>query len=154
VRARRDDVVLLIAGDGPLGAELKAKAGGLGLGDAVRFLGSVPNERVAPLVAAADLFALSSALEATPTVALEALACGTPVVSTDNPGGVELRGIFGEDVAVVPRQDPEALAQAILSFLEVPRRARAQTARIVAERFRLPGVAARYLALYREAVDR
>ena len=154
VRARRDDVTLLIAGDGPLDAELKAKARGLGLGEAVRFLGSVPNERVAPLVGAADLFALSSVLEATPTVALEAMACGTPVVSTDNPGGVELRGIFGGDVAVVPRQDPGALAEAILSFLEAPRRASAETARLVAERFRLPGVAARYLALYREAVER
>lgn len=154
VRARRDDVTLLIAGDGPLEADLKAQAGRLGLGDSVRFLGNVPNERVAALTAAADLFALSSALEATPTVALEALACGTPVVSTDNPGGVELRGIFGEDVAVVPRHDPAALAQAVLAFLEAPRRAGPQTASILEERFRLPGVAARYLALYREALAR
>jgi glycosyltransferase involved in cell wall biosynthesis len=57
-------------------------------------------------------------------------------------------------VAVVPRQDPAALADAILAFLETPRRASAETARIVAERFRLPGVAARYLALYREALAR
>jgi glycosyltransferase involved in cell wall biosynthesis len=153
VRARRD-VTLLIAGDGPLEAELKEKARTLGLGDSVRFLGRVPNERVAALTAAADLFALSSALEATPTVALEALACGTPVVSTDNPGGVELHGIFGEDVAVVPRGDPPALAGAILAFLEAPRRTHPETASTVAERFRLPGVAARYLALYREAEAR
>jgi glycosyltransferase involved in cell wall biosynthesis len=154
VRARRTDVTLLIAGGGPLEAELKAKTAALGLEDAVRFLGLVPNERVAALVGAADLFALSSLLEATPTVALEALACGTPVVSTDNPGGLELRGIFGEDVAVVPRQDPAALAQALLAFLDSPRRARPETARIVADRFRLPGVAARYLSLYREATAR
>lgn len=154
VRARRDDVTLLIAGDGPLEADLKARAAGLGLGESVRFLGRVPNEQVAALTAAADIFALSSALEATPTVALEALACGTPVVSTDNPGGVELRGIFGEDVAVVPRQDPAALADSILAFLEAPRRTRPRTAGILEERFRLPGVAARYLALYREALAR
>jgi glycosyltransferase involved in cell wall biosynthesis len=154
VRARRDDVTLLIAGDGPLEAELQAKANALALGGSVRFLGRVPNEQVAGLTAAADLFALSSALEATPTVALEALACGTPVVSTDNPGGIELHGIFGNDVAVVPRQDPAALAAAILGFLQAPRRARPETARILEERFRLPGVAARYLALYREAVAR
>jgi glycosyltransferase involved in cell wall biosynthesis len=154
VRARRADVTLLLAGTGPLEAELKAKARDLGLLDAVRFLGLVPNDRVAALVGAADLFVLSSLLEATPTVALEALACGTPVVSTDNPGGVELRGIFGEDVGVVPRQDAAALAEAVLSFLERPRRASAATARTVADRFRLPGVAARYLALYREALGR
>jgi glycogen(starch) synthase len=154
VRARRGDVTLLIAGVGPQETELKAKARGLGLGDAVRFLGLVPNDRVAALVGAADLFALSSVLEATPTVALEALACGTPVVSTDNPGGLELRGIFGEDVAVVPRQDPAALAQAILDHLAAPRRTCPETARIVADRFRLPGVAARYLELYRAALAR
>jgi len=154
VRERRADVTLLIAGGGPLEAELKAKVRKLGLQEAVRFLGLVPNERVAALVGAADLFALSSLLEATPTVALEALACATPVVSTDNPGGLELRGIFGNDVAVVPKQDPQALARAILAFLEAPRRASAETARIVADRFRLPGVAARYLALYREALSR
>jgi len=154
VRARREDVTLLIAGEGPLESELKGRARDLGLGDVVRFLGAVPNERVAALQGAADLFALSSALEATPTVALEALACATPVVSTDNPGGLELSGIFGEDVAVVPRRDPASLARAILAFLDSPRRARPETARIVAERFRLPGVVARYLALYREAAAR
>ena len=153
VRERRPDATLLIAGSGPLEAELKAKAGNLGLEGAVRFLGLVPNERVAALQSAADLFALSSVLEATPTVALEALACATPVVSTDNPGGLELRGIFADDVTVVPKQDPVALARAILAFLEAPRRASAETARIVAERFRLKGVAARYLALYREALS-
>jgi glycosyltransferase involved in cell wall biosynthesis len=154
VRARREDASLLVAGDGPLEADLKARARALGLGESVRFLGRVPNHEVAALTAAADLFALSSALEATPTVALEALACGTPVVSTDNPGGIELHGIFGDDVAVVPRRDPAALADSILGFLAAPRRARPQTASILDERFRLPGVAARYLALYREALAR
>jgi glycosyltransferase involved in cell wall biosynthesis len=154
VRARRGDVTLLIAGTGPAETELMDRARDLGLGDAVRFLGLVPNDRVAGLVGAADLFVLSSVLEATPTVALEALACGTPVVSTDNPGGIELRGIFGADVAVVPRQDPGVLAQAILDSVAAPRRTCPETARIVADRFRLPGVAARYLALYREALAR
>jgi glycosyltransferase involved in cell wall biosynthesis len=112
---------------------LKAQAASLGLGDAVRFLGLVPNDEVAALQGGADLFVLSSVLEATPTVALEALACGTPVVSTDNPGGLELREIFGPDVAVVPKAD-------------------AATARHIAERFRLDGVAERYLGLYAEAM--
>jgi hypothetical protein len=67
---------------------------------------------------------------------------------------VELHGIFGDDVAVVTRRDPGGLAEAILAFLAAPRRATPETAGIVADRFRLPGVAARYLALYREAVAR
>jgi glycosyltransferase involved in cell wall biosynthesis len=111
----------------------------------------VPNEQVAELQAAADLFVLSSVLEATPTVALEALASGTPVVSTDNPGGVELGALFGDDVRVVPKQDPPALARAVLAGLAEPRRTLARTAALLDERFRLDGVAAQYLRLYEEA---
>jgi glycosyltransferase involved in cell wall biosynthesis len=151
VHATRPDARLLIAGSGDQEAALRAQAARLGLGDAVRFLGLVPNDRVASLQAAADLFVLSSVLEATPTVALEALASGTPVVSTDNPGGIELGALFPGDVTVVPKSDPAALAGAILGSLAQPRRASAATAGTIAGRFRLPGVVARYLALYEEA---
>jgi glycosyltransferase involved in cell wall biosynthesis len=151
VRERRPDAVLLVAGAGEMEAPLKAHAQRLGLGEAARFLGLVPNEEVAELQGAADLFVLSSLLEATPTVALEALACGTPVVSTDSPGGVELAGLFAGDVRVVPKRDPEALAAEILAFLGAPRRTLPDSRRTIAERFRLAGVAERYLALYREA---
>jgi glycosyltransferase involved in cell wall biosynthesis len=154
VRRRREDAVLLIAGTGEAERDLRAQAARLGLGGAVRFLGLVPNEEVAELQAAADLFVLSSILEATPTVALEALASGTPVVSTDNPGGKELAGLFGDDLAVVPMRDPDALAERILAFLAAPRRARESTAGLVADRFRLAGVAERYLDVYREALER
>jgi glycosyltransferase involved in cell wall biosynthesis len=151
VRRERPDARLLIAGSGELEADLKARAAGLGLGESVRFLGLTPNAEVARLQAAADLFVLSSELEATPTVALEALACGTPVVSTDNPGGLELGALFGDDVAVVPRKDPPAFAAAALAHLAAPRRTRDSSATLVAERFRLPGVVDRYLQLYEEA---
>ena len=70
----------------------------------VSFAGLVDNARVARYCAAADLFVLPSLLEALPTVAVEALACGTPVISTDNPGGLELNDLFGDDVAIVPRR--------------------------------------------------
>ena len=76
----------------------------------VTFAGLRRQRAVARYCAAADLFVLPSLLEALPTVAVEALACGTPVVSSDNPGGVELHGVFGDDVAVVPREQPSALA--------------------------------------------
>ena len=153
VRAERPEAVLLVAGSGEAEGALKQEAAALGLGESVRFLGLVPNPEVAALQGAADLFVLPSVLEATPTVALEALASGTPVVSADNPGGVELHGIFGDDVGVVPRQDPATLASAILGFLASPRRTSAATAGVIQERFRLPGVAARYLALYEEAAQ-
>jgi glycosyltransferase involved in cell wall biosynthesis len=152
VVAARPDATLLIAGAGEEEAALKAHAARLDLADSVRFLGLVRNDEVAVLQGGADLFVLSSVLEATPTVALEALACGTPVVSTDNPGGVELHETFEDDVEVVPKGDAPALAAAILRFLADPRRTRPRSDRSIAERFRVPGVVDRYLALYREAV--
>jgi glycosyltransferase involved in cell wall biosynthesis len=151
VRASRRDATLLIAGEGETRAALEQQARRLGLGDSVRLLGLVPNQQVAELQAAADLFVLSSTLEATPTVALEALASGTPVVSTDNPGGLELGALFGADVRIVPRRDPQALAAALLAFAAAPRRADAATAALVESRFRVRGVVERYLALYAEA---
>jgi glycosyltransferase involved in cell wall biosynthesis len=151
VRRKRPDAALLVAGSGEEEHALKARASALGLSDAVRFLGLVPNAEVARLQAAADLFVLSSVLEATPTVALEALAAGTPVLSTDNPGGLELRDLLGEDVTVVPRRDPGALAAAALAFLERPRRASPRTLATVADRFSEAAVVERYLELYRRA---
>jgi glycosyltransferase involved in cell wall biosynthesis len=151
VAKARPDATLAVAGAGEEEAALRAQAARLGLGDAVRFLGLVANDEVAVLSGAADLFVLSSTLEATPTVALEALACGTPVVSTDNPGGTELAEIFADDVAVVPKQDPCALAGAVLRFLSGPRRTRPETAARIAGRFRLSGVVDRYLEVYAEA---
>lgn len=153
MRGAREGALLLIAGSGECEATLKAQAQRLQLAGHVRFLGLVPNDEVARLQAAADLFVLSSELEATPTVALEALACGTPVASTDNPGGIELRGLFGDDVQVVPRKDPQALAHSILEFAAAPRRARGATAALIESRFRVSGVVERYLSLYAEAAS-
>jgi glycosyltransferase involved in cell wall biosynthesis len=152
VRRERGDAVLVLAGAGEMENPLKAQAEALGLGPSARFLGLVPNDEVAALQGAADLFALSSVLEATPTVALEALACGTPVVSTDSPGGIELAAMFGPDVALVPRGDATALARAILDRLARRARTGEETARRIAERFRLDGVAERYLGLYEQAM--
>lgn len=152
LREVRPDARLLIAGTGECEGALRALAGELGLGDdALRLLGLVPNEQVAELQGAADVFVLSSVLEATPTVALEALACGTPVVSTDNPGGLELAALFGDDVRVVPMRAPEALGAALVEALRAPRRTTPASAELLRARFRLPGVVAQYQALYDEA---
>ena len=152
LRRARPDARLLVAGAGEEEERLRDLQEELGLGEAVRFLGLLPNDEVARLVAAADLFVLSSILEATPTVALEALACGTRVVSTDNPGGLELGEVFGDDVRVVPREDPAALAAAVEASLSEGRRTAPATDRVIGERFRLDGVVDAYLAIYAEAL--
>ena len=142
------DIRLVICGTGPLLDELKASARSAGVERHVTFAGLVDNAAVARYCAAADLFVLPSLLEALPTVAVEALAAGTPVVSTDNPGGLELNEIFGQDVAIVPREQPLALAVAITDFLDDKRRTLPATRETVAREFRPSAVAAKYREVY------
>jgi glycosyltransferase involved in cell wall biosynthesis len=145
---------LVICGTGALLAELQGVARSTGVERHVSFAGLVDNALVARYCGAADLFVLPSLLEALPTVAVEALACGTPVISSDNPGGIELHGVFGDDVAVVPKERPEALAAAIGAALRRKRRTRPSTQAIVEERFRADAVARRYFEVYAEVMDR
>lgn len=148
VRQAGHDVRLVICGSGSLRAGLEAQAASLGITDAVSFAGLVSNDVVARYTAAADVFALPSLLEALPTVAVEALASGTPVVSADHPGGIELHEIFGDDVAVVPRRDAPALARALVAALESGRRALPTTAESLTRLFRPDAIAGQYEALY------
>jgi glycosyltransferase involved in cell wall biosynthesis len=146
--AAHPDTQLVICGTGQLAGELEAATRQRGVERHVHFAGLVDNATVAVYNRAADLFVLPSRLEACPTVALEALACGTPVVSTDNPGGVELHGLFGDDVAVVPKENPEALARAVIAALDQPRRAHASTRETLEREFRPAAVAANYHRVY------
>ena len=143
---------LVIAGEGEERERLETLALELGIAGRVRFLGLVPNQEVAKLHAAADLFVLSSVLEATPTVVLEALACGTRVVSTDNPGGLELGEMFPDDLRLVPRENPRALADGMAAGLEENRRISERTARLIDERFSLRGLVDRYCRIYEDAL--
>jgi phosphatidylinositol alpha-1,6-mannosyltransferase len=142
------DTRLVICGTGALQSELQTIARSAGVERHVTFAGLVDNAIVARYCAAADLFVLPSLLEALPTVAVEALASGTPVVSSDNPGGVELNDVFGRDVALVPREQPLPLARAIAAFLDDKRRTTAATRETIERDFRPASVATRYRALY------
>jgi glycosyltransferase involved in cell wall biosynthesis len=144
------DTRLVICGTGPLLEDLKAAARLAGVERHVTFAGLVDNVTVARYCAAADLFVLPSLLEALPTVAVEALACGTPVVSSDNPGGLELSGVFGPDVSIVPGAQPLVLAKAIAHFLGHKRRTLSGTREVIEREFRPAAVAAQYWEIYRE----
>ena len=142
------DTRLVICGAGPLLKELQSVARSAGVERHVEFKGLVDNSVVARYCAAADLFVLPSLLEALPTVAVEALASGTPVISTDNPGGLELRDVFGPDVAIVPREQPLALAGAITHFLEHKRRTLSGTHDVIDREFSRTAIAAHYRQIY------
>jgi glycosyltransferase involved in cell wall biosynthesis len=148
----RDDVRLVICGTGPLRDSLEARARELGIAGRTTFAGLVGNDLVARYAAAADLFVLPSLLEALPTVAVEALASGTPVLSADHPGGLELHELFGDDVAVVPRRDADRLAAALDDRLRDLRRVSPRTLEAVERRFRRQAIDAAYRAIYTEAV--
>lgn len=139
---------LVICGTGALLPELQAVARSAGVERHVTFAGLVDNAVVARYCAAADLFLLPSLLEALPTVAVEALASGTRVISSDNPGGVELHGVFGDDVEVVAREQADPLARAIGAALDRKRRTAPATHRLIEQRFRADAVARQYWDVY------
>jgi glycosyltransferase involved in cell wall biosynthesis len=115
--------LVLIAGDGPLAGELRARAEELGVD--VLFLGH--RDDVPALLAAAAVFVLPSRWEGQPLALQEALRAGTPVVAT-RVGGVP--GLTGEDAALlVPQGDARALAAAVRSVLtDAPLAARLRAA--------------------------
>jgi len=98
----------------------------------------------------ADIFVLPSRMEGLPNAVLEAMACGLPVVSTTVGGSPEIieDGVNG---LLVPANDADALATAILSYLQHPRRAQEQglaARKTVLARYPMDGVAERYSMLY------
>jgi glycosyltransferase involved in cell wall biosynthesis len=146
------DTALVICGAGPLRDELAAQARARGVDAHVTLAGLVANDLVADYNRAADVFVLPSRLEALPTVAVEALACGTPVVSADHPGGVELHALFGDDVAVVPRENSPALAGALIAALDARRRVSPASMATLAREFGPDAVRDRYFGIYRTSV--
>lgn len=117
VRATDPGVRFVVAGDGPLRAELERRAAELGLGDGVRFLGY--RRDVPQLVAAFDAYVLPSLWEGLPLALLEALASGKPIVASrvgGNPEVVE----HERNGLLVPPRSPEALAEAILRLRRDP----------------------------------
>ncbi|QQR37122.1 glycosyltransferase [Devosia oryziradicis] len=109
---------LVIFGEGPLEAELRAQAEALGVGQSVLLPGYVNDPQAC--YRAADLFVLSSTSEGFGNVLIEAMAEGVPVVSTDAPHGpreILDNGRFG---VLTPVGDVDALAAAIARTLDNP----------------------------------
>lgn len=109
---------LIIFGQGARQAELEALAHTLGIAEDVSFPGFTQNPYAA--MSRASLYVLSSLWEGLPTVLVEAMACGCPVVATDCPSGPEEILAGGRYGPLVPVGDAGALAQAILGQLERP----------------------------------
>ena len=142
--------VLLVAGDGPERGALESRVAGR---TDVRFLGDVPDDDLVALTRAVDVTVVPSrALEGFGLVALEALACGTPVIVTDTGGLPE--AVAGLDVPVVPAGDAVALAavlgRCLTGDLTLPD---ADACRAFASRHRWDQVVDRHRELYRRVRD-
>ena len=113
---------LLIAGAGPMRAELEARIAQCALADRVQLLGRVDAQEAVALLHAAAVFALPShqRSEAFGLCQIEAMACGLPIVSCDLPTGVPEVNRHGETGLIVPPADPEALAAALRRLLDNP----------------------------------
>lgn len=107
-----------IAGDGPQKAELKALAGELGIAEITEFMGRISQEECANVYANLDAAVIPSVrYESFGVAAVEAQACGTPVIVSDVGGLMETAGDAG---IVVPRQNPEAVAEAVWKLYKDP----------------------------------
>lgn len=111
-------VKLLILGEGELEKNLKNLVKKLGLENDVLFLGWQKNPF--KFLAKAKVFALSSLWEGFPNTLIEALACGTPVISTDCPSGPNEIIENAKSGLLVPVKDEKALSQAMIRILEYP----------------------------------
>jgi glycosyltransferase involved in cell wall biosynthesis len=115
---RRPFAKLVYIGDGPLKKRLQAKADQLCLRDRVRFIGWVAHAELASWFSAASVFCLPSYAEGVPSVVLEAMACGTPVVATDVGGIGEVLPEFAG--LLIPPHDIRALESALDLALDSP----------------------------------
>ncbi|MCE5274130.1 MAG: glycosyltransferase [Syntrophaceae bacterium] len=109
---------LLILGEGGERRELEELAGTLGIAGDIDMPGFVDNPY--KYMAGAALFALSSKWEGLSTVVIEAMACGTPVVSTDCPSGPREILMDGQYGSLVPVGNVEYFTRAVLKALEHP----------------------------------
>jgi glycosyltransferase involved in cell wall biosynthesis len=112
---REVDLLLVVAGDGPMRERWEELSSELGVADRVRWLGF--RDDVPAVLSAGDLFVLPSLFDAFPTVVLEAFAAGVPVVATRVGGIPEIVEEPGTG-RLVPPGEPEVLASTIRAALE------------------------------------
>lgn len=106
---------LLIAGEGDLAESIRTEIAQLDLGDRATMLGALPQSEMAKLQRLASVFVLSSAYEGLPVVVLEALASGTPVVTTQC--GETPNLLSPQSGIVCQERTAEALADALKQVL-------------------------------------
>ena len=151
------DVLLLVVGGDEHGqvlrAELEAQAQEAGLGGNIRFTGAVPHEELPAWYSAADVCVVPSYYESFGLVAVEAMACGTPVVAS-RVGGLVSTVTDGVNGYLIPWRCPEPFAEKLEVLIRNPelRANFARSARESVQRFRWDEIARRMDALYEDVI--
>jgi glycosyltransferase involved in cell wall biosynthesis len=122
VRQQHPRAKLLIAGIGPLEAELRAASAALGLDDSVIFLGF--RKDLPALLSVADIHVNSSSAEGVPLAICSAMAAGLPIVATEVGGLPEILN-HGKAGVLVPFQSNEKFVSAVLDLIGSPERRKA-----------------------------
>ncbi len=151
VRAERPDAHLQVIGSPR--ARVSATIERLGLQSAVRFEKGIDDARLRHLYAEAEVAVVPSLYEGFSLPAVEAMACGVPLVATTGGALPEVAGTSGETCLLVPPGDPDALAQMILRALgdaELRSRIGAAGKARVLDRFTWRATAVGTAALYDE----
>jgi glycosyltransferase involved in cell wall biosynthesis len=140
----------VIFGVGKERENLEAQGKASGLGNAVRFPGRIKNPYA--VFRKAGLYVSSSRYEGFPNALCEAMACGLPVIATDCPSGPREIITDGVDGLLVPNEDVDALAAAMIRMMgdEALRRGLGTEAAKITERFGVDAVMRRWEAVLRE----
>ncbi|ENO78165.1 sugar transferase [Thauera sp. 63] len=139
---------LLIAGDGPQRAEVASEIRATGIADITWLAGE--RSDVPEVMRAIDVFALPSRAEGISNTILEAMASGLPVVATDVGGNAELV-VAGQTGALVPAENPDAMAQALLRYTSdaaLRQKHGASGRQRVEQNFSIDNMVTRYTQLY------
>ncbi|MBA7646554.1 Mannosylfructose-phosphate synthase [subsurface metagenome] len=158
VRSNIKDIHLIIGGGSPkpkqVELEVKAKMREIisehEMEDRVRIIGYVPDELMAPYYRQAELFVLPSKFEPFGMTALEAMACGTPVI-TSNLGGIKENFTSGKDGILVDPSNKEELAESMINLLndtEFADKIGKEGYKTVKEKFSWEAIAKRTLEFY------
>ena len=150
------DVELVVVGKRRHGGPTDDAISRFGLADAVRFVSGIGDQELVELLNSAEVAVVPSLYEGFSLPAIEAMACGTPLVATTGGALPEVVGLHGDTAVLVDPRDPSALAMGIGGLLDEPEFA----ARIgeagrkrVLERFTWASAAKQTVDVYRAAIE-
>lgn len=151
------DLKFILVGKGPLLSKLRHLIIQMGLVSRIEFrghLGADSRDELIKLYRNASVFVLPSHHEGMPTVLLEAMAAGTPSISTAVGGALEVV-VDGENALLVPPRDSQSLANSIIRLLEDPElgvKLGRNASQTMQDSYSWPAITKRYLTTYEQAL--